>query len=193
MPAASAQFPPQFIPQQPPQYFNGRTPAQLLYYTPRNQQIQQQPPTQTQNTAIQTNNINKPKPKRTSKIVIRDPKDNKDVTEEILRSGSPANGRTGGSPPVTNPNAQTDSSKIQAQFAAQVAARVGGEKGKQTNANGRTDGTPPLTDSTAQTDSSKIQDSLWLKFTAIYGGAKGKEVGEKKDTDKDNEDPTSTS
>ena len=77
-------------------------------------------------------------PKRISKIVIRDPKNNKDVTEEILHSSSTANGRTGGSPPVTNPNAQTDSSKIQAQFAAQVvagtvAAHVGGEKGKQSN------------------------------------------------------------
>ena len=82
--------------------------------------------------AIQTNNINKPKQKR-SKIVIRDPsKDNKNVTEEILHS-STANARTGSTPPLTNSTVQTDSSKIQAQFAAQAAARVGGEKGKQIN------------------------------------------------------------
>ena len=81
MPAASAQFSPQFIPRQP-QYFNQPMQAQPMYYALQpSQQIQQpqqqQPPTQTQNTAIQTNNINKPKPKRASKIVIRDPKDNK--------------------------------------------------------------------------------------------------------------------
>ena len=82
MPAASAQFSPQFIPQQP-QYFNQPMQAQP------NQPIQQpQQPTQTQNTAIQTNNINKPKPKRTSKITIRDPRYNKDVTEEILHSST---------------------------------------------------------------------------------------------------------
>ena len=75
-----------------------------------NQQIQQpqqqQQPTQTQNTAIQTNNIKKRKPKRkrNCKIVIRDPKGNKDVTEEILLGNS---GRTGSTPPLTNSNAQT--------------------------------------------------------------------------------------
>ena len=90
MPAAGAQFSPQFMPQQP-QYFNQPMQAQPMYYAVQpKQQIQQ--PTQTQNTAIQTNNINKPKPKRTSKIVILDPKDNKDVTEEILHSSSTANG-----------------------------------------------------------------------------------------------------
>ena len=77
MPAAGAQFSPQFIPQQL-QYFDQPMP------TIRPQQQQQS--TQTQNTAIiQKNNINKPKPKRTSKITIRDPRYNKDVTEEILR------------------------------------------------------------------------------------------------------------
>ena len=92
MPAASAQFSPQFIPQQP-QYFNQpmqaqpNQPIQAQANQPI-QQPQQQQPTQTQNTAIQTNNINKPKPKRTSKITIRDPRYNKDVTEEILHSST---------------------------------------------------------------------------------------------------------
>ena len=85
MPAASAQFAPQFLTQ--PQYFSQPMPTQPMYYVvPPNQQIQQ--PTQTQNTAIQTNNINKAKPKRTSKITIRDPRYNKDVTEEVLHSSS---------------------------------------------------------------------------------------------------------
>ena len=134
MQATSAPFQPQFMPQQA-QYLNQGMP-QPMYYMQPNQQIQQpqqqQQPTQTQNTAIQTNNINKPKPKRRSKLVIRDPKDNKDVTQEILHS-STANGQAGSTPPLTNSTVQTDSSKIQAQFAAQVAARVGGEKSKQIN------------------------------------------------------------
>ena len=123
MQATSPPFQPaQFIPQQA-QYFNQGVPRPM-YYMHSNQQIQQpqqQQPTQTQNTAIQTNNINKPKPKR-SRIVIRDA-DNNDVTEEILGSN---NWSTGSTPLLTNSAVQTDSSKIQAQFAAQVAARVRG-------------------------------------------------------------------
>ena len=91
-----------------------RAPIQSTYHA-----VQQNQPMQLQK-----------KPKRSSQIVIRDPsKDNKDVTEEFLH-GSTANGRSS-TPPLTNSTVQTDSSKIQAQFAAQVAARVGGEKGKQ--------------------------------------------------------------
>ena len=97
MPAASAQFSPQFISQQP-QYFN--------------QPMQAQPnqPIQTDSSRIQAQfaaqvaarvggekgkQSNEKKPEdyyknkeRTGKIVVRDPKDNKDVTEEILHSGS---------------------------------------------------------------------------------------------------------
>ena len=168
MQATTAPFQPaQFIPQQP-QYFNQGMP-QAMYYMQPNQQIQQpqqqqQQPTQTQtqNTAIQTNNINKPKQKRSSKIVIRDPsKDNKDVTEEILHSNT-ANGRTGSTPPLTNSSVQTDSSKIQAQFAAQVAARVGGEKGKQINEK-KAEDTGKDKDgqaSTAQIDETKREENI---------------------------------
>ena len=90
--AAGAEFSPQFIPQQL-QYFDQPMPALHMYYVPPNQLIQpQQQSTQTQNTAIiQTNNINKPKPKRISKITIRVPRYNKDVTEEILRCSTGIN------------------------------------------------------------------------------------------------------
>ena len=71
--------------------------------------------------------------KRASKLVIRDPKDNSDITDKILHSSSgTANGRSSSTPPLTNSTAQTESSTIQAQFAAQLAALVG-EKGKQDN------------------------------------------------------------
>ncbi len=105
-----------------------------MYYTvPTNQPMQQQQqPPQTSNPAIQTNNVNKPKPKRRSRIVIRDPKGNEDVTDQILSHTIAANGRSGGNPLLTNSTAQTESSTIQAHFAAQVAARVR-EKGKQGN------------------------------------------------------------
>ena len=96
MQATSAPFQPQFMAQQA-QYFNKGMP-QPMYYMQPNQQIQQQQPTQTQNTAIQTNNTNESKPKQ-SKIVIRDPKDNKDVTEEILYRNT-TNGRTSDTPTV---------------------------------------------------------------------------------------------
>ena len=112
MQATSAPFQPQFMAQQA-QYFNKGMP-QPMYYMQPNQQIQQQQPTQTQNTAIQTNNTNESKPKQ-SKIVIRDPKDNKDVTEEILYSNT-TNGRTSDTPPLTNSTAQTPFSKIHAQM-----------------------------------------------------------------------------
>ena len=80
MQATSAPFQPQYI-QQQPQYFNQGMPPTMQYYTvPTNQPMQQQPP-QTSNPAIQTSNVNKPKPKRPSRIVIRDPKDNKDITD----------------------------------------------------------------------------------------------------------------
>ena len=171
MQATSAPFQPaQFIPQQA-QYFNQGVP-QAMFYVPPNQQIQQpqqpQQPTQTQNTAIQTNNINKSKPKRSSKIVIRDPKDNKDVTEEILHS-STANGRTGSTPPLTNSTVQTDSSKIQAQFAAQVAARVGGEKGKQIGEK-KAEDTGKHKDgqaSTAQIDETKTEANIQGNGSAV--------------------------
>ena len=161
MQATSTPFQPQFIPQQA-QYFNQGVP-QPVYYVPPNQQIQQpqqQQPTQTQNTAIQTNNIKKPKPKRRSKIVIRDA-DNNVVTEEIFH-GSTANGRAGGIPPLTNFTIQTGSSKIQAQFAAQVEARVGGEKGKQINEK-KAEGTGKDKDgqaSTAQIDETKREENI---------------------------------
>jgi hypothetical protein len=120
----SAPFQPQYL-QQQPQYYNQGMPPAMYYTVPPNQPIQQQQqPTQMSNPVIQTNNLNKPKPKRTTKLVIRDPKDNKDVTEQILSHNSPANGRSGSTPPLTNSTAQTESSTIQAQFAAQVAARV---------------------------------------------------------------------
>jgi hypothetical protein len=128
MQPGTAPFQPQYL-QQQPQYYNQGMPPAMYYTVPPNQPIQQQPqPTQTSNPAIQRNNLNKPKPKRTSKIAIRDPKDNKDVTEQILSHTNAANGRSGSTPPLTNSTAQTESSTIQAQFAAQVAARVGGEK-----------------------------------------------------------------
>ena len=94
MPPASAQLTQPFIPQH--QYSNQGVPTAAMYYT-----------------SVQTNNINKPKPKRTSKIRILDPKDLSDVTDKILHSSS---GSTA--------TAQTESSTIQAQFAGQVAARV---------------------------------------------------------------------
>ncbi len=71
-------------------------------------------------------------PKRSSKIRILDPKDNRDVTDQILSHTNAANGRFGGTPPLINSTAQLQSSTIQAQFAAQVATRVG-EKGIQGN------------------------------------------------------------
>ena len=126
MQATSAPFQPQFMAQQA-QYFNQGMP-QPMYYMQPNQQIQQQQPTQTQNTAIQTNNTNESKPKQ-SKIVIRDPKDNKDVTEEILYSNT-TNGRTSGTPPLTNSTAQTRFSKIHAQFVTQIEAIVQRAKDK---------------------------------------------------------------
>ena len=75
------------------------------------------------NPQIATTNANKPKPRRSRKIIIRDPKGNKDVTDEILSiHNNTANGRPGGTPPLTT---STDQTTMQAQFAAQVAARVG--------------------------------------------------------------------
>ena len=91
---------------------------------------QQEQPTQTQSTEMQTNNVKKSKQKRSRKIVIRDPKDKKDVTHKILH-GSTAFDRSGDDPPLTNLDAQTESSKIQAQSAPQVASRLREEKGKQ--------------------------------------------------------------
>ena len=166
IPATSTPFQPQFMPQQS-QYFNQGMPQPMCYTQP-NQQIQQpqqqqQQPTQTQtqNTAIQTNNIKKPKPKRRRKIVIRDPKDNKDVTDEILH-GSTANGRAGGIPPLTNSTIQTGSSKIQTQFAVQFGARVGGEKGKQINEKkaGNAEKDKDRQASTSQIDETKREENM---------------------------------
>lgn len=85
----------------------------MYYAVQPNQQIQQQP-TETQNIAIQT--TDKPKQKRTSQIVIRDPMDG---TDEVFR------GSIGDDPlwPL-----QAESSPVQVQFADQVAACVGGER-----------------------------------------------------------------
>ena len=166
MQATTAPFQPQYM-QQQQQYFNQGM-HQAVYYMPNNQQIQQQqqqhqqpqqPPAQTTNQQIPTANTNKSKPKRSSKIVIRDPKDHKDVTDEILSiHNNTANGRPGSTPPLTTSSAQTESSTIQAQFAAQVAARVG-DKGTQGNEkkseNGDKDKKPPA--KTDQTDSIKSE------------------------------------
>ena len=77
------------------QHFDQPMPALHMYYVPPIQLIQpqqQQQSAQTQNSAIiQANNINKPKLKRICKITIRDPRYNKDVTEEILRSSTGIN------------------------------------------------------------------------------------------------------
>jgi hypothetical protein len=133
MQASSAPFQPQYLPQQP-QYHNQGMPPAMYYTVPPNQPMQQsQQPNQTSNPTIQMNNRTKPKPKRTKKIVIRDLKNHKDVTEQILSHTSAANGRSGSTPPLTNSTAQTESSIIQAQFVARFAARVGGEKCKQDN------------------------------------------------------------
>ncbi|CAB4029201.1 Hypothetical predicted protein, partial [Paramuricea clavata] len=132
MQPTTAPFQPQYHPQQHQYYNQGMSP--MYYAVQPNQQIQPQQLPQPSNPTIQTNNLTKPKPKRTSKIVIRDPRDNKDVTEQILDHNSAANGRSGSTPLLTNSTASTESSTIQAQFAAQVAARaVGREKGKQDN------------------------------------------------------------
>lgn len=100
-----------------------------MYYVQSNQQIQQpqqqqQQPAPTQNIAIQASSIDKPKPKRTCEVVIRDPKDNKDITDEFIT------GSTGAASP-SNWTFLTESSTIQAQFTDLAYARVGGEKDKQ--------------------------------------------------------------
>lgn len=90
---------------------------------------QHEQPTQTQSTEMQTNNVKKTKPKR-GRIIIRDPRDNKDITHEVLHS-STTNDRSGDNPSLTNSPAQMNSSKIQAQSAPQLAPRLGAEKGEQ--------------------------------------------------------------
>ncbi|CAB4020946.1 eukaryotic translation initiation factor 4 gamma 1 isoform X1 [Paramuricea clavata] len=119
---------PTFIPNVQPAYQMQatRAPFQPQYHPQQHQYYNQGMPT------IQTINLTKPKPKRVSKIIIRDA-DNKDITEQILSHTITATGRSESTPPLTNSTAQTEFSTIQAQFAAQVAARVGGEKGKQDN------------------------------------------------------------
>lgn len=118
----------QYIPT-PQHFYPGMQP---MYYVQQSPTLQQppQPSAPTQNTAIPQNNVGKSKAKRSSKIVIRDPNNHKDVTEEILSKSGTANGRSSGTPPLANATAQTDSSSsIQAQFAAQVAA-VANDNGK---------------------------------------------------------------
>ena len=81
-------------------YYNQGMPPAMRHTVQPNQPTQRQ--NRMSNPAIQTNNLSKPKPKRTAKIVIRDPYDNKDVTEQILSNTNAASGRSGSTPPLTD-------------------------------------------------------------------------------------------
>ena len=81
-----------------PRYYNQGMPPAMRHTVQPNQPTQRQ--NRMSNPAIQTNNLSKPKPKRTAKIVIRDPKDNKDV--QILAHTNTANGCSGSTPPLTD-------------------------------------------------------------------------------------------
>jgi hypothetical protein len=65
-----------------PRYYNQGMPPAMRHTVQPNQPTQRQ--NRMSNPTIQTNNLTKPKPERTSRIVIRDPKDNKDVTNKFL-------------------------------------------------------------------------------------------------------------
>ena len=111
------------------------------------------------------------------------------MTEEIFH-GSTANGRAGGIPPLTNSTIQTGSSKIQAQFAAQVAARVRGEKGKQIGEK-KAEDTRKDKDgqaSTAQIDETKKEENIQGKWLYSYKrnlcqGFASKQYGNTKQSD----------
>ncbi|XP_046850819.1 eukaryotic translation initiation factor 4 gamma 3-like isoform X3 [Xenia sp. Carnegie-2017] len=128
LPVSTASLQPKNISQTQPPLYNGMPP---MYYShmQSNQPIQ---PQQTQqqpapNTGISTN-TKKARSKRPSKIIIKDPNSKKDITEEIRTHSGTANGRSTATPPLANTAAQTESSAIQAEFAAKVEARRAGGK-----------------------------------------------------------------
>ncbi|XP_046850821.1 eukaryotic translation initiation factor 4 gamma 3-like isoform X2 [Xenia sp. Carnegie-2017] len=138
LPVSNASFPQQYISQTQPPFYAGMPP---MYYShvQSNQPIQPQQPQQqpAPNAGISTN-TNKARSKRPSKIIIKDPNSNKDITEEIRTHSGTANGRSTATPPLANTAAQTESSAIQAEFAAKVEARraggkLDGEKSEGTN------------------------------------------------------------